>query len=301
MNNSSKVFMAFASGTESTESIAVKRYIGIAPVFVKALNPTKEELSEIYGTTIEKDIEYTGTRDSNGKEVPFIRLDFIVETDAERCDGIEMKTKVTYFLSKEFRYNSDKTKVMVINKYGETTWLTLEDAKNGNIPSNLSWFDPAEMRPAYVGEEELTLFLKSYLGIPNKSYRDNQGVVHEIPNKSDAEARLDNINEYFNGNISELKAILKLQPNNKVKFAFGVKTTDDNKMYQDVYIQKPLKNGVTNYTNLEKDITARQQNGGYPNTVFEICPLREYSLEPTTFSPQETTVDADEVKNWFTV
>lgn len=301
MNNSSKVFMAFASGTESTESIAVKRYIGIAPVFVKALNPTKEELSEIYGTTIEKDIEYTGTRDSNGKEVPFIRLDFIVETDAERCDGIEMKTKVTYFLSKEFRYNSDRTKVMVINKYGETTWLTLEDAKNGNIPSNLSWFDPAEMRPAYVGEEELTLFLKSYLGIPNKSYRDNQGVVHEIPNKSDAEARLDNINEYFNGNISELKAILKLQPNNKVKFAFGVKTTDDNKMYQDVYIQKPLKNGVTNYTNLEKDITARQQNGGYPNTVFEICPLREYSLEPTTFSPQETTADADEVKNWFTV
>lgn len=291
--------MAFASGAESTEGVAVKRYVGVAPVYVRAVNPTKEELSALYGTTIDKDIEYKGVRESNGKEIPFIRLDLIVETDADKCDGIELKTKVSYFLSKEFRYNNDKTKVQVINKYGETAWLTFDDAKNGTVPQNMSWYDPAEIRPAYIGEEELTLFLKSYLGIPNKSYRDNNGIVHEIPNKADAEARLDKIADYFSGNINEFKNTVKLQPNNKVKFAFGVKTTDDNRMYQDVFIQRPLKNGVTNYSYLAKTIKDRQEAGGYPNTVFETGNLREYSLEPTNFTSKNEVQSAEEITDWL--
>lgn len=302
MNNSSKVFMAFASGSESTESVAVKRYIGVAPVFVRGVNPSKAELEKLYDTEIEKDPEYTGVFNRDGKEVPYVRIDFIVETDPEKSEGIEAITKASYFLNKEFRYNGDKTKVQVINKYGETTWLLIDDAKNGVIPQNLSWFEPADFRPAYVGEEELTAFLKAYLGVPNKSYRDRNGVVHEIENKEDAEARLDKIANYFSGDISELKSIMSLQPNNKVKFAFGVKTTDDNRMYQDLYIQKPLKNGVTNYDYLAKEIASRKSAGGYPNTVFEVCPLKEFTLEPTDFTKKsenkgsESTIDESE---WF--
>lgn len=300
MKNSSKVFMAFAAGSESTEAVAVKRYMGIAPVFVKGVNLNKDELEALYGTSLEKEPEYTGVRESNGLEIPYIRIDFIVETDPERANGIEMRTKVSYFLSKEFRYNGDKTKVQVINKYGETTWLTLADAKNGTIPQNLSWFEPADMRPAYVGEEDLTAFLKAYLGVPNKSYRDRQGIVHEIPNKADAEARLDNIAEYFKGNVNEIKTIIKMQPTNKIKFAFGVKVTDDNNIYQDVYIQRPLKNGVSNYSYLEKDIASRQNAGAYANTTFETGPLREYSLEPTTFAATpQATKGTEDVTEWF--
>ena len=70
-------FMAFSAGKESSEGGVVKRYIGIAPVTVIATNPTKSELETIYGTTLEKDVEYTGVQESNGKSVPFARIDLI--------------------------------------------------------------------------------------------------------------------------------------------------------------------------------------------------------------------------------
>lgn len=298
MTNSSKVFMAFASGSESTESQAIKRYIGIAPVFIKAVNPTKEELEALYGNTLDKDPEYIGVRQTDNGDVAFLRLDFIVATDPEKCGGIELVTKVSYFLNKEFRYNGDKTKVQVINKYGETTWLTIDDAKNKVIPKNLSWFDPAEIRPAYIGEEDVTSLLKAYLGIPNKSWKDKQGVVHEIDNASDAEARLDNIASFFTGNVKELQTIIGMQPKNRVKLAFGVKTTEDNRMYQDVYTQRPLKNGISNYSYLEKDIASRQAAGGYPSTVFSVAPLAEFNVEPTAFATPQAK-GTEDVTDWF--
>ena len=44
---SGKVFMAFATGQESKEGGSVKRYIGVAPVFILGVNPSKEELEEL--------------------------------------------------------------------------------------------------------------------------------------------------------------------------------------------------------------------------------------------------------------
>lgn len=294
----SKVFMAFATGSESTEGSAVKRYIGIAPVFVLTVNPTKADLEKLYNTTLEKDPEYLGKGKVGDKEVPQVRLDFIVRTDAEKCNGIDFVSRVSFFLRKEWKYNKDNTKVQVINKYGETTWLTIEDAKNKVIPESQSWFDPADFRPAYVGEEELTGFLKAYLNIPAKSWRDKKGEVHEIKNISDAEARLEKVATYFTGDTSELRGIIALQPKNKVKVVFGVKTTDDNKMYQDVYVQKVVKNNVNDYSKLDADIKERQSNGSYPNTVFSVEPLSEYNIEPTKFEEAKSEPEVASA-GWF--
>ena len=43
-NKIGKTFMAFSSGRESTEGGEIKKYIGVAPVFVLAVNPNKAEL-----------------------------------------------------------------------------------------------------------------------------------------------------------------------------------------------------------------------------------------------------------------
>ena len=53
MNKTNKLFMAFATGKESTEGNVVKRYIGVAPVFVLAVNPSKAELEKLYDTELE--------------------------------------------------------------------------------------------------------------------------------------------------------------------------------------------------------------------------------------------------------
>lgn len=306
-NKTDKLFMAFATGKESTEGVAVKRYMGVAPVFVLAVNPNKVELEKLYDTELEKAPEYVGEaeigQEGNKKKVPQVRLDFIVQTDADKCNGIEMKTKISFFIKKEWRYNRDETKVQVINKYGETTWLPIENAKNGTVPETLSWFEPADFRPAYIGEEELTAFIKAYLNIPNKSFRKKDGSVVELKDKSEAEARLDKIADYFKGDFSELRNVIALQPKNKVKCMFGVRTTDDNKQYQAVYTQKFLKNNVTDYSKLDEELQERKANGAYPDTEFSICDLKEYSVEATEFSAQkdddEMPGSGDAASPWF--
>lgn len=289
-----KTFMAFAAGKESTEGVAVKRYIGVAPVYVLAVNPNKAELEKLYDTELENAPEYIGEaevgQEGNKHKVPQVRLDFIVQADSEKCNGIDMKTKVPFFIKKEVRYNKDETKIQVINKYGETTWLPIENAKNGTVPENLSWFEAADFRPAFIGEEELTAFIKAYLNIPNKSYRKKDGTVVELKDKSEAEARLDKITDYFKGDFSELRNVLALQPKNKVKCMFGVRTTDENKQYQAVYTQKFLKNNVTDYSKLDEELQERKANGAYPDTEFSICDLKEYSVEATEFA---TTTEDD--------
>ena len=297
MNNNkiNKVFMAFGKGTESKEGNVVKRYIGIAPVFVLAVNPSKAELEKLYDTELENTPEYISEteigQEGDKHSVPQVRLDFIVQTDPEKSNGIDMKTKVPFFITKEVRYNKDGSKVQVINKYGETTWLPIEDAKAGRVPENLSWFEPADFRPAFIGEEELTGFIKAYLNIPNKSYRKKNGEVVELKDKSEAEARLDKIQDYFKGDFSELKNVIALQPKNKVKCMFGVRTTDDNKQYQAVYTQKFLKNNITDYSKLDEELQERKNAGAYPTTEFSTCDLKEYTVESTDFNKAEDTDD----------
>lgn len=299
-----KTFMAFAAGKESTEGSVVKKYIGVAPVYVLAVNPNKAELEKLYDTELEKAPEYVGEAEvgseSNKKTVSQVRIDFIVKTDADKCKGIDMMTKVSFFLKNDVRYNRDETKVQVINKYGETTWLPVENAKNGTVPENLSWFEPADFRPARIGEEELTAFIKAYLNIPNKSFRKKDGTVVELKDKSEAEARLDKIADYFKGDFSELKTVISLQPNNKVKCLFGVKTTAENKQYQAVYTQKFLKNNVSDYSKLDEELQDRKANGAYPDTEFETCDLKEYNIESTSFSETEnSSVPSGDDSPWF--
>lgn len=302
-----KSFMAFATGKKTTESSGtVSRYIGVAPVTILAVNPNKAELEKIYNTEIENSPEYISETEvgieGNKHKVTQARVDFIVQTVKEKCNGIDMKTRVTFFLANDYRYNRDGSKVQVINKYGETTWLPIENAKAGTIPENLSWFEPADFRPAYIGEEELIGFIKAYLGIPSKSYR-RDGKVFEIVDKSEAEARLDKIKDYFKGDFSELKKVIALQPENRVKCLFGVRSTDDGKQYQAVYTQRFLKYGVNDYSYLDKDLQSRKDAGAYPNTEFSVCELKEYTVEATDFNTVESSsdlpFDSDNLSPWF--
>ena len=279
--------MAFSKGNVSSEGNVVKRYTGIAPVFILAVNPNKTELEKLYNTQLENNPEYLSEIEvgEDKHKVQNVRLDFIVKTDAEKCGGIEFTTKVAFFLRKEYRYNRDQTKVQIIDKYGRTAWVTVEQAKNHEIPvyKNGPAHIDKDYRPAYHGEEELTNFIKAYLNIPNvMKYVNNTWVMVDKP--EDCEARLENIAEYFKGNFKELRDVIALQPNNKVKVLFGVRITDDNKQYQAVYNQMFLKNNITDYSKLDADLQERKAAGAYPTTEFTVGDLKEYNVESTDFS-----------------
>ena len=280
MNNFS--FMAFSAGKVTPEGGEIKRYIGVAPIFVLATNPSKAELEKIYNNTVEKEPEYTGVQDTEGSKVPYARIDFIVKTDAEKSNGIEMISRFSYFVRKEYRFNKDKTKIQVIDKYGRTAWVTKEQSQTHEIPEYSN--GPANLdkdyRPCYVGEEELTTFIKTYLNIPNvQRYVDGKWIL--VDNPSECEARLDGIDKFFAGDFKELKEIMSYQPNNKVKVMFGVRTADDGRQYQAVYTQMILRNGVSDFSKLDKDLQERKNAGAYPTTEFEAVPIHEYNVEAT--------------------
>ena len=292
MSRTNKLFMAVAKG-RSTDTAEYKRYIGVAPVFINAVNPTKKELEGFYNTTIDNEPKYLGEVEVNDKKIPNVRIDFIVTTD-ETVVGTALRTKISFFIRNEYRYNRDRTKVQVIDKYGRTAWVTIEQAKNHEIPTYSN--GPANLdkdyRPLYYGEEQLTEFIRAYLGIlPVMKYVDNTWVMREHP--EEYEIRLDKIANYFKNDFSELKEIITYQPNNKVKVLFGVRTTDDNKMYQTVFTDMFLKNSNSDYTKLAKAVQERKDAGAYSTTDFEVCDLKEYVVKPTEIAETSSVVEDD--------
>lgn len=276
--------MAFAKGKETVE-IETKRYIGIAPVFILDVNPNKDKLKEYFGYEQEEEPSYTGEFDVEGKKVPYARITFIAKTYPQKCNGIEWTTRVNLLLRKEYKYKKDRSKIKVIDKYGRTGWVTPDELKSHAIPrdknGNLLQLD-ADYRPLYDGEEELTNFIKCYLGLNNvMKYVNKTWVMVDKP--EECEARIDDMEALFKGNFDELRHIINLQPQNKVKVLFGVKTTE-NGLYQDNYNKMFLKYNSSDYKKISEDLQQRKSVGSYPNTEFVIDTLREYSVKPTDLS-----------------
>lgn len=276
-----------AVSTEAGESF--KRYIGLASSYVLAVNPDAKQLQQIYGREMPVP-EYTGERDG----VKFARIDFILKTDPEANNGIEIINRATFFIRNESAINRDGTRQQVIDIYGNSTYGNIEDVKEKK-PILTANGNPAKIgtvyRPAYAGEADLVAFLKAYLVVPDVFTYPN-GKWELGPNADDGRFQLDSIKDYFNGNFKELKDAIAMQPNNKVKMLYGVRTTDDNKQYQDVCTRGDMI--LPNYSNavdrLEKRLADAKANGSWPNTEYKVCVLQEYVVEPSNL---DSAVDND--------
>lgn len=267
-----------SQGTETKETQGGARLMtGLVPMKVLTVNPSKKELETIYGRDLDKEPEYISADENNVKK---LRVDFIMQTvinDKLGCNE-EIITRVSFFLEDRLAYTADNSKVYVLNLYGENACIPVEDAKKNTVPENMNWYNTTKMRPAYRGELELVLFLKAYLGIPNRAYKDKV-----IPDISKAEIQLEKIKGYFNGDIKEFVSVVNIRKStNIVLLAGGVRTTDDNKQYQAWYLKKPLKYGTSNLQYIQKDITERQSQ---MNIDFGPADLkfRIYNNEPTVF------------------
>lgn len=292
--------MAIAKGKESTEATGYKRYIGVGAAFVKAVNPNKKEMEALYGREQENEPEYVGTVERDGKDIPNVRISFITNPDPEKY-GEGILIPHTYFLRREYRYNSDKTKVQVIDKYGRTAWVTIEQAKNHEIPmySNGPANLDKDYRPAFVGEEELTQFLINYLNIPNvMKYDRANNKWYLVDNPQDSECRLDEIEKYFKGDFTELRSAIALQPTNKVKILYGVRTSDDNKQYQTTYTRMTLKNSVTDYSKLDADVMemkSRSTSASVAQTEYRVDDFQEYKVEATPITDSTATTESSDL------
>ena len=99
-------------------------------------------------------------------------------------------------------------------------------------------------------------------------------------NPEDSEVEL-NLTKMFAGDMSELIEIVHMAAAYLVKAAVGIRTTDDGKQYQAVFTRDFVKNAITDYSKLDEAIVSFQNNGGAPNTEYDVNPLHENVVEST--------------------
>lgn len=269
-------------------------FTGVAPVKVLAINPTKKQLEEIYGRDFEKEPEYLSADENNVKK---LRIDFILQTVKDDKLGVNIEEIVKHSFFLEDRPNIGKTsgKYQVVNVYGEFSWGTPEEVKAGKLAANLSFYPIAGMRPAYVGEEDLTAFVRYLFGVPDRQAWNNDSKSFvDIKDIKQAEGRLDNIKKYFTGDISEITSVAKILPDNKVKLISGIKTTDDNKQYQAFAGKFPIRySGSDKYAFYNKKLQESIAAGAYANVDFgpEDLKFRIYNNTPTSFDNKSAVGD----------
>lgn len=278
-------FLTIGKTSVSTEATVIKKYVGIGSSFVKMVNPDKKSLDAFMGFESKSEPVYVKD-DEKGK---MAIINFIVETDPEQCNGIDLKSRITFILRNAPAYNRDETKVQVIDNYGNFTWANTEDAKAGKklLSANGKELKIAsKYRMACVGEANLVSFLKEYLCVEDAfNYINGSWVLKD--NASDCVFGLEHIKDYFNGNFSELKDALKLQPNNKVKLLYGIRNTD-NGQFQEIASRDGLflrnSAGERSIARLEKTLKQDMDNGAYSSSIFKVQDLQEYDVKATDLS-----------------
>ena len=279
-------------GKKSTESAVRKLYTGIGSCYILGVNLNKAEIEKVRGFSPEDEPNYLSTvEDKNtGEKFQQIRLEFIAKPDPDLYQGVDVTIPISLFLTNKVNYNKDKTKLQVMDKYGRTCWVTVEEFKNKEIPIYKN--GPANIDREYhaclVGEEDLINFIISYLDIdPCQKYVNGSWIMNKEEDLKFSIVELEHITDYFKGNVSEIKEILSFQPNNKLKVCFGVRTADTGQQYPAVYTRRFYRNKSSNFNKLAEEIETAKANGAFATTEFSCEEFHEYVVESTNFAKAE--------------
>lgn len=282
--------MAFKHANNSEESVR-RLYTGVGVAKVIAVNPTKAEMEQIYGTTVQDEPVYAGKTKNDEKQM---RVSFVLSVNIN--EEKPLLTTLTFFLNDVFMKGTNSGKYQVIDKYGRTAWATQEDIGSNKIPQYSN--GPARLavpyRKVYSGEANLERFIRALLCLDDPEYwnSNTSSWIALTGGELDAcEGTLEDVKAIINGNISELKEIVSLASNNEVKVLLGVRNSDNGRQYQAVFTDLFVRNKSRMETAIslfERSLNDRIKNGGYKTTEFDVAPVHVYKVVPTSFAMEET-------------
>lgn len=186
--------------------------VGLFEGKVIAINPSAEEYSEVLGMELKEDSKATEYIGESNDGNTTLRVDVWLE-DIKSGD----KFKTVFFLEDKKKENKDGTKQQYINAVGVCSWA--DDVNN--LPD---WFVKRDYREAYVGEEELYGFLRTWLG--NLDYRDAETILQLEWKK------------LMKGNVKDIKDQIDGELCTNVVALATVKTVEkegEMKEYQSIY------------------------------------------------------------------
>lgn len=202
-------------GGKKRESNALpdfKKSVGLFEAKVIAVNPDMEEYKDILGIELKEDskvLDYLGKTDEDNIK---LRIDIWLEEVKDN-----EKFKVTFFLEDKEKENKDGSKYQYINAVGVCSWAS--------DPNDLpDWFAKRDYRVAYVGEEDLYNFMRTWLN--NLDYRDAETIL-EIDWK-----------KLMKGNVKDIKSQIDGEWCSTIGALATIKIVakdGDTKEYQGVY------------------------------------------------------------------
>jgi hypothetical protein len=238
-----------------------KKYVGLFNAHVVAVNPTKEELGTLLGTTIDKEPEYTGSNSDTGAKKLTVSF-WLKEENNGNLFNVRFNLEDTVVESKT-------GKTQFINSIGNTSYAEDKSQLPGFFTEN-----GREVRPAKKGEELLYKFLRAWLS--NLNYEDPS-----------TELSMD-WKKLMSGKTSELREAISDFKDQTVCAMATVRTADDGKEYQGVYSYEFLPNYALdcftgkknkNYKAVDKFIEKVSDKDYGCKDFYELKPLTEY--DPT--------------------
>ena len=268
----------------SGEIIDIKKYIGVASVSVLAINPNNEKLRK-YGWSIPQDADEPTYVTVNNEGKKSARVRFLVQIqDLDDKPIVAMD----FWIRPDVVINKEKTKAQIIDSFGRTAWGTQAEVKAHKIPQYAS--GPAQISTDYkmchVGEDALVAFLMKLLNITPMSIFNRAKNAFE-PTKNPGHLTIDHWDKLCTGDITELAEYVALQPDNKVKVIFGIRTTDENKTYQTFLSTSFIGNGAFTDRNTGEYAAARKaidryfENRDSSNYSFSASPVKEWGVTAT--------------------
>jgi len=242
--------------TRSSNSSNKKLYTGIAPIKIVAVNPTREQIAEMYEVDVEK------VKEPNYFTEDSTRIDFWYRNH----DSITtpLLGKFALFVSNQVR-TSQSGKTQYIDNHSKVCWAdSLGDLseRNGKL-ADYNKLKLEKVREALRGEEDLYSLLKAYGNVD----------INNSP------FMLDDIKNIIKGNVNELREFFNHfnKKEGGIKVLMGVK----DGQYQDVWNSMFLTvNGkLSDY--MRNKIT--DSNYGYKHFYGNSFAFKEFvsSEEPT--------------------
>lgn len=267
--------MNFSTANDAPESNFTPKtvYLGKVAYNVLKVNPNNEELKEMGQYTTEEEPKYTYKQEIDGKE--YDAANIVVFMAAVHDNSII--DRVSYRIVDNVRYSATG-KYEVINKYGSASWATQEDIDAKTMPENMKWYLNEGVRKTRRGEESLVKFiraLRNYNAVTNKSTQEDK-------DKFVSQFREEDLVKLLKGDFKDIRTLITANPDMKVGFLLGAKSSETGKTYQDMFKEYPMRPYQVSGANndyLIKEVTDAQSNNRYGNTFFDLKDLsyREYN------------------------
>lgn len=202
---------------------------GVIDFNIVAVNPTLAELNEL-GVKFKTEPEYlSANSETNAKKV---RIDFWIRPTATAMQDKLMKH--TFFLEEDYKL-SQAGKNQYINNSCQSSWGMTES----DLPD---WMDKDGVRKAYIGEADFMDFLQKFSGVKKVVF--------------------DNFNALFNGNVSEIRDLIKIKSGNSVQLLAIEKGG-----YQSTFTRYCMRGGNTNMTRWQAYLDKNNPNINYQNSL----------------------------------